>query len=247
MEPTVLSRYKDWTSLILWTFMNQVSLDGPELLIGLRNFLSWFFLPKTLFSTTFFRLDGSLLMATFLRNFISALINHSSSNLKISIWKKLNHYKWKKWTRSNDKICLPTGKLNKYLHSPWRPGDEVLYVSVPVKLPRLDRAGLKDKLSAISEDQVKRRRGGWWGWPIGWAEPWQPVLDAGHNSHMEEVGPGGWDAGLGLITAAPECLPAIFPDVELYRRWRSNLSPVTAWRAGHGAGGILKVRVDVTG
>ena len=46
-------------------------------------------------------------------------------------------------------------QIKSHLHSPWRPGDEVLYVSVPVKLPRLDRAGLEDKLSAISEDQVK--------------------------------------------------------------------------------------------
>ena len=46
-------------------------------------------------------------------------------------------------------------QIQDHLHSPWIPGDEVLYVSVLVKLPRLDRAGTEDKLSAISEDQVK--------------------------------------------------------------------------------------------
>ena len=236
-----MSRYKDWTSLILWKFMNQVSFDGPELLRGLRNFLSWFFLPKICFSTAFFRLPGSLLMATFLRNFMSALINHSSSNLKITIWQ--------------NEIIISNLFLNcqikkkKYLHSPWRPGDEVLYVSIPVKLPRLDWARLEDQLAAISEDQVKWRRGWWWGWgwPLGWAEPWQSVLDAGHDTHMEEVRSRGWDTGLGLVTAAPESLPAIFPDIELYWRWRGWLSPLTTWRAGHCAGGIFEVRVDVTG
>ena len=140
-------------------------------------------------------------------------------------------------------------QIKSHLHSPWRPGDEVFYVSVLVKPPRLDWAGPEYKLSALSEDQVKWCGGGW-GLPIaGWAKSWQPVLDARHNTDVEEVRSGGRYTGLCLVTAAPECLSAIFSDIELKRRRRSWLPPLTgaAWRAGRGAGGIFEMRVDVTG